>query len=147
MTTETGATVLYCHCAYAKVLPKEVRDEVLTGLTESGVAFEAVPDLCEMAARKDPTLARVAACGDLKIAACFPRAVTWLFHGAGTPLPETGVEILNMRTRAAGEIVERALAPDIQQAPIVEPEDELAELARASGEPEAGDETQTEAKL
>jgi len=128
----SGPTVLYCHCAYAKVLPTEVRDQVLQGLTESGAAFEAVPDLCEMAARKDPALQRIAGCGDLKIAACFPRAVTWLFHGAGEPLPETGVEILNMRTRAADEIVERALAPDILVAPIVEPEAELAQASSAA---------------
>jgi len=106
-----GPTILYCHCAYAKVIPTDVRDEVLKGLTESGVAFEAVPDLCEMAARKDPALQRIAGCGELKIAACFPRAVTWLFHGAGTPLPENQVEILNMRTRAADEIV---LAGEVQ---------------------------------
>ena len=104
--------ILYCHCAYAKVVPKETKQAVLAGLNESGVAFEAVPDLCEMAARKDPALERFAGCGKLKIAACYPRAVKWLFHGAGFPLPEApedAVEVLNMRTESAADVLDKAL--------------------------------------
>ena len=110
--------ILYCHCAYAKVVPQETKQAVLAGLNESGVAFEAVPDLCEMAARKDPALERFAGCGKLKIAACYPRAVKWLFHGAGFPLPEApenAVEVLNMRTETAADVLDEALgrkAPD-----------------------------------
>jgi len=40
--------ILYCHCAYAQVVPKEVKEAVLKKLCESGVAFDAVADLCEM---------------------------------------------------------------------------------------------------
>ena len=47
--------ILYCHCAYAKVVPEETKEQVLEQLADSGVAFEAVADLCEMSARKDPT--------------------------------------------------------------------------------------------
>ena len=53
--------ILYCHCAYAQVVPKEVKEEVLRQLSASGVAFDAVPDLCEMSAKGDPSLARLAA--------------------------------------------------------------------------------------
>lgn len=90
--------VIYCHCAYANVVPPAVKQRVLEGLASSGAAFEAVPDLCEMAARRDPALARLAS-GDrrLVIAACHPRAVKWLFHGAGTPLAEERATIVNMR--------------------------------------------------
>ena len=76
-------SILYCHCQYAQVVPKEVKDAVLRRLCESGVAFEAVADLCEMSARRDPALARLASGGPVKVAACFPRAVKWLFHQAG----------------------------------------------------------------
>lgn len=102
--------LLYCHCAYAKVVPAAVKDEVLKQLGDSGVAFDAVPDLCEMSARKDPALKRIAGDGNLRIVACYPRAVRWLFHAGGTDLAETGVEVLNMREDEASTIVERALA-------------------------------------
>ena len=99
--------ILFCNCTYAKVVPPEVKAEVLKKLVESGVAFDAVPDLCDMSARKDPALKRLAEPGAVKIAACYPRAVQWLFHAAGAPLPKEGVEILNMRTQTAEEVNRR----------------------------------------
>src|SRR5262245_3083335 len=106
--------VLYCHCTYANVVPKPVKEEVLRRLTESGVPFDAVPDLCELSARRDPSLAELAG-GPVTIAACYPRAVKWLFSAAGSPLPAEGVEVLNMRTDTADTVVARLLgqpAPD-----------------------------------
>lgn len=99
--------ILYCHCAYAQVLPKEVKEEVLRQLAASGVAFDAVPDLCEMSAKGDPSLKQLAAGGNggVKIAACYPRAVKWLFAAAGTPLTDGGVEVLNMRVEPAEKVV------------------------------------------
>lgn len=101
--------LLYCNCTYAKVVPPEVKGQVLRRLSDSGEAFDAVPDLCDMAARKDPALKRIAESGPVRIAACYPRAVKWLFHGAGTPLPAQGVEVLNMRAESADEICRRML--------------------------------------
>lgn len=103
--------ILYCHCAYAQVVPKEVKEEVLRQLAASGVAFDAVPDLCELSAKGDPSLARLAGDGNVKIAACYPRAVKWLFAAAGVKLPEQGVEILNMRTEPAEKVVFAILGP------------------------------------
>ena len=97
--------ILYCHCKYAKVVPPDVKEGVLRSLCDSGVAFDAVADLCEMSARKDPALKQLSEGGVLKIAACYPRAVKWLFHAAGAPLVEEGVEICNMRTDAPEKIV------------------------------------------
>lgn len=102
--------ILYCHCAYARVVPPEVKASVLEGLANSGVSFEAVPDLCEMSARRDPRLAALASGGAVKIAACYPRAVKWLFSAAGSPLPQEAAEILNMRTATADDIV-RSILP------------------------------------
>src|SRR5689334_21457277 len=100
------ARILYCHCAYAQVLPKEVKEEVLRRLCESGVAFDAVADLCELSVKVDAALGRLeAGDGSVTIAVCFPRAVRWLFSAAGAPLPEQGVEILNMRTEPAEKVV------------------------------------------
>jgi hypothetical protein len=95
--------LVYCHCAYAQVVPLEVKQHVLRELTESDVAFEAVADLCEMAARRDPCIARIASGGPVRLAACYPRAVKWLFNSAGSPLPEAGVTIVNMRTASGSE--------------------------------------------
>jgi len=107
--------ILYCRCAYAKVVPQETKDAVLAGLNESGQAFEAVPDLCEMAARKDPALERFASCGKLKIAACYPRAVKWLFHGAGFPLPEEGIDVINMREDEAADVLDTLLGNSLKE--------------------------------
>jgi hypothetical protein len=96
-----NARILYCNCTYAQVVPKEVKEAVLKKLCESGVAFDAVADLCEMSARQDPALKRLADGGAIKIAACYPRAVKWLFAAAKAPLPPDGTEILNMRTETA----------------------------------------------
>ena len=97
--------ILYCHCAYAQVVPKEVKEDVLKRLCASGAAFDAVADLCDMSARKDPALKKLVESGDVKIIACYPRAVKWLFHAAGAPLPKEGVEILNMREQTADDVM------------------------------------------
>ena len=94
--------VLYCHCAFAQVVPKDVKTRVLENLTASSCSFDAVPDLCEMSARRDPALAQIAE-GGTTIVACYPRAVKWLFSAAGTPLAEDA-RILNMREQPADEI-------------------------------------------
>jgi hypothetical protein len=116
--SQTADRILYCHCAYAQVVPKAVKEEVLQQLTASGVAFDAVADLCEMSAKKDAALRQLSGnessqsngCGSgkLKIAACYPRAVKWLFSAADAPLNETGEHqpmILNMRTDTAENVV------------------------------------------
>ena len=111
---ETPARVLYCHCAYAQVVPKDVKEEVLRRLTASDVAFDAVADLCEMSAKDDPALKQLAEGGALKIAACYPRAVKWLFAGAGAPLPADGVRILNMRVETADAVAEAILGGETE---------------------------------
>jgi hypothetical protein len=102
--------LVYCRCAYAQVVPREVKDRVLETLAAAGATFEAVPDLCEMSARRDPRLAELASGGELRIAACYARAVRWLFSGAGAPLPADGVEIRNMRVETADEVAQALLA-------------------------------------
>ena len=81
---------------------------MLRGLCASGASFDTVSDLCEMSARKDPQLQQLLdKDGPAKIAACYPRAVKWLFHNAGVKFPEgkNAPKILNMRTESAEKIV------------------------------------------
>lgn len=107
----SSPTILYCRCAYAQVVPTGVKNEVLQQLCASDASFETVADLCEMAAHRDPRLQAIAACGKLRIAACYPRAVKGLFQQAGFPLP-ADTAILNMRTQTAAEITEAILRSD-----------------------------------
>lgn len=107
--------ILYCHCAYARVVPPETKTAVLDGLLRSGVEFHAVPDLCEMAARGDRRLGELAAGGPLRIAACYPRAVKWLFASAGVDIGDAEASVCNMRTDSAEHVLAR-LVPGAAQA-------------------------------
>ena len=106
--------ILYCNCTYAQVVPKEVKEAVLKKLCDSGIAFDAVADLCEMSARRDPALQRLAEGGTVKIAACFPRAVKWLFAAAKAPLSSDNAEVLNMRVQTAEEVVAALLNSELK---------------------------------
>ena len=106
--------ILFCNCTYAQVVPPEVKQAVLKKLCESNLAFDAVADLCEMSARRDAALHRLAAGGPVKIAACFPRAVKWLFHGANADLPLAATEVLNMRVQSAEEITNALLNGEVK---------------------------------
>lgn len=100
----TSLPILFCNCTYANVVPKAVKEQVLRQLSESGIPFDAVPDLCELSARKDPCLAEYTR-QPMTIVACYPRAVRWLFSAAGTPLPAEGTSVVNMRTESADAIM------------------------------------------
>jgi hypothetical protein len=110
MNTVPGSRILYCHCAYANVVPPAVKAAVLEGLVKADSEFDAVPDLCEMAAHGDGRLRELAAGGGpLRIAACYPRAVKWLFASSGAPLPG-GARVWNMRVETADAVVEGLLS-------------------------------------
>lgn len=111
---DSAPRLLYCHCAHAQIVPEDVKKAVLRRLSDSGVAFEAVADLCEMSARRDPALQRLAAGGAVKIAACYPRAVKWLFAAAQAPLPAEATQVLNMRVESADTVATALLEPGLQ---------------------------------
>ncbi|MCB1100183.1 MAG: hypothetical protein KDN22_31755 [Verrucomicrobiae bacterium] len=113
--------ILYCRCAYANTVPQGVKDDVLQRLSESGLPFEAVSDLCEMSASRDPRLKQIAEGGRVKIAACYPRAVKWLFHAAGQPLPEEGVDVVNMRELSAEDVAAQLLDRNTESTPSSHP--------------------------
>jgi hypothetical protein len=110
----TDPQILFCNCTYAQVVSKEVKEAVLRSLCESGMAFEAVADLCELSARKDPLLQRLSQSGSLKIAACYPRAVKWLFASANAPLPSAETEVLNMRVQSAQDVCSALARPGLE---------------------------------
>jgi len=106
--------ILFCNCTYAQVVPKEVKEAVLKRLCEENIAFDAAADLCEMSARRDPALQQLVAGGPVKIAACFPRAVKWLFHSAKADLSAAVTEVLNMRVQNADEIANSILNGEVK---------------------------------
>lgn len=101
--------IVYCHCAFAQVVPSEVKGAVLDGLSASGASFEAVPDLCELTARRDPALEQIVSEGTT-IVACYPRALRWMFSAAGHPLPPD-TQFLNMRVADAPAILRTLALP------------------------------------
>ncbi len=105
--------VVFCSCTYGNVVPREVKHEVLKALCASGVAFDAVPDLCEMSARKGPAMMRIAESANVRIAACYPRAVRWLFHAADASLRDQGVALLDMRQQSAEQVVAGLLSAEV----------------------------------
>jgi hypothetical protein len=42
----------------------------------------------------------------LRLAACYPRALKWLFNAAGVAWPESGIDVGNMRTETSEQVVE-----------------------------------------
>ncbi len=51
--------------------------------------------------------------GPVKIAACFPRAIKWLFAAAQAPLEQNQSEVMNMRTATAEEVMAGLDNPDL----------------------------------
>jgi NAD-dependent dihydropyrimidine dehydrogenase PreA subunit len=118
MALNSHGPILFCQCAYANVIPPQVKQDVLERLVESGVAFDAVADLCALSAAKDPSLGSLAVRERLRIVACYPRAVKSLFAAAGAPLPVTGVEYLNMRDQSVLDAAHRLLGPSAPSANV-----------------------------
>lgn len=88
---------IYCDCAYYNLVQPDMKSKALDAIRAGG-EVEAVPDLCRLCAERDARLKDWAKADSLRIFACYPRAVKWLFHAGGAPLRDEGVEFINMRT-------------------------------------------------
>ncbi len=102
--TEKRPHVVFCGCAHYETIPQAVKGQVFTSLRDAGIAVEAIPDLCGMAAGRHPRLRHWAQADPLVVVACFPRAVRWLFEAAGAPLDPERTRLFNMRTQSPEEI-------------------------------------------
>lgn len=125
--------ILYCHCAFANVVSRFTKEAVLKKLCEEDIAFDAVADLCEMSARKDPALKKYADSEvPVQIAACYPRAVKWLFSAAESPLKEGNYEVVNMRELKPEPILEKLLSPEIStEQPETGPDSEESPISNS----------------
>jgi len=98
--------VLFCHCAYSQVISESVKQQVLEGLREAGCAYFEVADMCELAARRDSLFQQLGETKNLKIIACYPRTMKWLFAAAESTMP-ADAEIFNMRTDSPENILSK----------------------------------------
>jgi NAD-dependent dihydropyrimidine dehydrogenase PreA subunit len=103
--------LVFCACAHYDIISKAVKEQILTALRQKEVAVEVVPDLCGLAANRDPRLKTWTNGAPLTIVACFPRAVRWLFHAAAVPLNRQA-RLFNMRTQAPEEITQELMKDD-----------------------------------
>ncbi len=92
-------TILYCNCSFKDLIPEERKQKIRDTLGSADAEIIAVPDLCQLAAQHDERLTEWAATPNLTIAACYPRAIRWLFQWAGSPLRDDA-EITNLRTES-----------------------------------------------
>ena len=98
-------SLLFCNCAYYQFISEDKKVAVLDALRDASVSFEAVDDLCGLAAKKDPVLKRWVANDSLTVIACFPRAVQWLFSRGAAPIDSENIQVLNMRTESSEDII------------------------------------------
>lgn len=124
--------LLICACQRARVYPGASLDELSQRLKAEGVEFQVVPDLCELAGRRDSRLADWSQEG-LAVVACHPRAVKWLFDAAGAPLPPDA-DLYNLRGQSVAAISEAIV--DSQQNGATIPRDSASITTSAPSQPE-----------
>ncbi len=104
-------TVLFCHCAYSQIISESVKQHVGEGLRAAGIAYAEVADLCELAARRDSLFQQLGKIRNLKIIACYPRTMKWLFAAAGGAMP-ADTDVFNMRTETPEDILHKLNATE-----------------------------------
>lgn len=102
--------ILLCECAIAQAVPQAVLATVRENVSGRPGSW-IIPDLCGLAARRDPQLLDATANQRLAVVACYPRAVRWLLHWAGVEKTES-LQIWNMRTQDAATILAGLPVPD-----------------------------------
>ena len=115
----TAVQVLLCRCSHAQSVTRAAALALESRLCSAGSRVVTTPDLCGMAARRDPRLAEIAASGPVHVVACHERAVRWLLDWAGMggarirpwPSPDgfTGYLALPRWRAAGGDRVEAAV--------------------------------------
>ncbi|MBN2183140.1 MAG: hypothetical protein JW715_14605 [Sedimentisphaerales bacterium] len=121
--TNNGKSIktVYCNCGYYDFIPHQTKNAVLESMARAGLEFEAVNDLCSLAAGCDPVLKQWVQAESIRIVACFPRAIKWLFYAGKAPLPHEGVTFFNMRTDSPEDIIAGLLSQQTQGREIDRP--------------------------
>ena len=92
------SVIVYCHCVNYQLVSEQVKSRALKALVNTGTKVKFVSDLCKMAVQEKTTLQDwMKNASDVKIVACYPRTVRWLFEYAGVTQPKE-TEFVNLRT-------------------------------------------------
>jgi len=87
--------ILFCSCAFNKLLDDELLAKLLKEVDVAGLEYEVVDDLCRIADKEPEHLRKFEGA---KVVACYPRAVKSLFDKAGC----SPKEVINIR-KGTGE--------------------------------------------
>ena len=91
------SSVLLCECVHNGLIGRAKLQALRASLESAQIPFTTVPDLCALAARKDPLLAQLVRGPKTRILACYPRAIRALFQFAGAPLAPGDAQLINLR--------------------------------------------------
>jgi len=106
-------SLIICQCVHSGLIAPATLRTLVASLRAHGTSFDLVPDLCALAAHKDPRLEAFARARRPTILACHGRAIQSLFRMAGAPLDPERALLLNVRTGSADEALARlGMAPD-----------------------------------
>jgi NAD-dependent dihydropyrimidine dehydrogenase PreA subunit len=107
MEMEPGRSLLlFCRCDGTDLPSAAVARAVRAALAERGMAWLETGDLCGALAHREAWLIeRLRAAPRVVALACRPRAVRWLLHAAGCPLPPERLQVLDLRRLSAEEIL------------------------------------------
>ncbi len=115
--------LIVCRCAQYGLIPPAALQTITASLRAGGTPFELVPDLCALAARKDPRLKAIARAPKAAVVACHARAVKALFELAQAPLDLERTQLINVRDGSADEALARLSTPRcaVETAPEADP--------------------------
>lgn len=115
---QTG--LIICQCAHAGLIAPETLGSLAASLRAHGTPFDLVPDLCELAARRDPRLEALARAPRPAVLACHERAVRNLFHMAAAPLDPERALLLDVRAGSADQALARLGIPRAEPGSLAE---------------------------
>lgn len=114
---------MVCQCIHGSVLTADARQRLLSAMETIPGQWTVVPDLCGVAARREPWLGTwfEGPAEPRVIVACHSRAVRWLLQWAGMPAAADTTRVLNLREEPVESVVSvlRGLAAPGAEAPTV----------------------------
>jgi len=116
------SNILLCRCTRSHKVADAAYNRIADGLTTAGIPFLSASDLCGAAAAANGPMLHWARLPGLRVVACYPRAVRWLFHRAGAALTND----VQLHNAAAGdpEAILAALATELPSACDKMPQDQ-----------------------
>jgi NAD-dependent dihydropyrimidine dehydrogenase PreA subunit len=87
-------------------MPENVKNTVLAELRQTGTRFVEIADFCGLIADRNPQLQNILAeTNAVTVIACYPRTIKWLLDSAGWMHHDLQLQVFNLRTSSADEII------------------------------------------